>query len=95
MPYQKFKLQLQDSNPQPLSSQTNTQPLNLSHNWITSCKYIPHHTHQKKKNDENYYLQVFLKDCKYIERKKTRHINDNLTDFSSCDEYGEKYISMK
>ena len=35
-----------------------------------------------KKND-NYYLQVFLKQCKYIEKKVIRHINDNLSDFSS------------
>ena len=26
------------------------------------------------KNDENYYLQVFLKECKYIEEKLIRHI---------------------
>ena len=35
------------------------------------------------KKDENYYLQVFLKECKYIEKKVVRHINDNLSDFSS------------
>ena len=29
------------------------------------------------KND-NYYPQVFLKQCKYIEKKVIRHINDNL-----------------
>ena len=27
--------------------------------------------------DENYYLQVFLKECKHIEKKVIRHINDN------------------
>ena len=32
------------------------------------------------KKDENYYLQVFLKKCKYIEKKVVRHINDNLSD---------------
>ena len=37
------------------------------------------------KKDENYYLQVFLKDCKYITKKVIRHINDNLSDFSSSD----------
>ena len=26
---------------------------------------------------ENYYLQVFLKECKHIEKKVIRHINDN------------------
>ena len=29
------------------------------------------------KKDDSYYLQVFLEDCKYIERKVTRHINEN------------------
>ena len=38
-----------------------------------------------KKND-NYYLQVFLKECKYIEKKVIRHINNNLGDFFSSDE---------
>ena len=35
------------------------------------------------KKDDNYYQQVFLKECKYIEKKVIRHINDNLSDFSS------------
>ena len=35
------------------------------------------------KKDDNYYPQVVLKECKYIEKKVIRHINDNLTDFSS------------
>ena len=34
------------------------------------------------KKDENYYLQVLLKECKYIEKKVFRHINDDLSDFS-------------
>ena len=34
------------------------------------------------KKDDNYYLQVFLKECKYIEKKVVRHIHDNLSDFS-------------
>ena len=38
------------------------------------------------KKDENYYLQVFLKECKHIEKKVIMHINDNLSDFSSSDE---------
>ena len=33
------------------------------------------------KKDESYYLQVFLKECKYIEKKVIRHINDSLNDF--------------
>ena len=33
------------------------------------------------KKDENYYPQVFLKECKYIEKKVIRLINDNLSDF--------------
>ena len=30
------------------------------------------------KKDENYYPQVFLKKCKYIEKKAVRHIIDDL-----------------
>ena len=37
-----------------------------------------------KKND-NYYLPLFLKDCKYIEKKVIRHTIDNLE--SSFDVY--------
>ena len=33
------------------------------------------------KKDINYYYEVFLKDCKYIEKKVIRHINYNLSDF--------------
>ena len=42
------------------------------------------------KNDDHYYPQVFLKDCKYIKKKVIRHINDNLGDFSSSDESDEE-----
>ena len=38
------------------------------------------------KKEENYYMQVLLKECKYIEKKVVRHINDNLSDISSFDE---------
>ena len=41
------------------------------------------------KKDENYYPQVFLKECKYVEKKVVRHINDNLSDFSYSDEIDE------
>ena len=34
------------------------------------------------KKDDNYYPQVFLKECKYIEKKVVSHIYDNLSDFS-------------
>ena len=40
------------------------------------------------KKDDNYYPQVFLRECKYIEKIVIRHINDNLSDFSSDDESG-------
>ena len=39
------------------------------------------------KKDDNYYPQVFLKESKYIEKKVVRHIHDNLSDFSSSDEF--------
>ena len=38
------------------------------------------------KKDERYYLQVFIKQCKYIEKIVIRNIHDNLSDFSSFDE---------
>ena len=40
--------------------------------------------------DENYYPQVFLKECKYIDKRVVWHINDNLSDFSSSDESDEE-----
>ena len=42
------------------------------------------------KKDNNYYLLVFLKECKYIEKKVIRHINEILNDFSSDDESDKK-----
>ena len=42
------------------------------------------------KKDENYYSQVFLKECKYIEKKVITLINSNLSDFSSSDESDEE-----
>ena len=39
------------------------------------------------KKDDNYYLQVFLKD---IEKKVIRHINSNLSAFSSSNVSDEK-----
>ena len=33
------------------------------------------------KKDNNYSPQVFLKECKYLEKKVVRHIYDNLNDF--------------
>ena len=42
------------------------------------------------KKDDHYYTQMFLKECKHIEEKIIRHINDNLSDFSSSNEINEK-----
>ena len=42
------------------------------------------------KKDENYYPQVFLKECNYINKKVIRHINNNLSDFSYSDESDDK-----
>ena len=45
------------------------------------------------KKGDSYYLQVFLKECRYIEKKVVRHIHDNLSGFSySSDESDEEYI---
>ena len=38
------------------------------------------------KKDESYYPQVFLKECKYIEKKVFTPINNNLSDFFSSDD---------
>ena len=36
---------------------------------------------------DSYYPQLFLKKCKYIEKKVVKHIHDSLSDFSySSDE---------
>ena len=34
------------------------------------------------KKDENHYPEVFLKQCKYIEKRVVKHIQQNLSDFS-------------
>ena len=44
------------------------------------------------KKDENYYLQVFLKECKFIEKKLIRHSNDNLIDFPASDDSDEEQL---
>ena len=44
------------------------------------------------KKDDNYYPEVFIKECKYIEKKVIRHSNDNFSDFSSDDESDEEWI---
>ena len=56
------------------------------------CKLVPNHNFlavinldSAVKKDENYYLQMFLKEFKYIEKNVIRHINSNLSDFSSFD----------
>ena len=48
------------------------------------------------KKDGNYYPQVLLNECKYIEKKVIRHINDNLSDFSYYyfDESDEEQIGV-
>ena len=42
------------------------------------------------KKDENYYPQLFLKECKYIKKKVTRHIIDDLE--SSSDDSDEEWM---
>ena len=55
----------------------------------------PNHTyillyHTVLMKDDNYYLYVFLKECKYIEKKVIRYTNTNLSGFSSFDESDEE-----
>ena len=40
------------------------------------------------RKDENFYRQVFLKECKYTEKKVVRHIHNNLSDFC-CSDYSD------
>ena len=35
---------------------------------------------------------MFLKECKYIEKKVMGHINDNSSDFSSSDKSDEEWL---
>ena len=42
------------------------------------------------KKDENNYPKVFLKECKYIEKKAIRHIYGNLSDFASSNKSDEE-----
>ena len=46
------------------------------------------------KKDDNYYLQVLIKECKYIEKKVIRYINDNLRDFSPSDESDNNRLKL-
>ena len=46
------------------------------------------------KKDDNYYLQVLIKECKYIEKKVIRYINDNLSDFSPSDESDNNRLKL-
>ena len=51
--------------------------------------------HSALKRDDSYYWQVFLKECKYTEKKVIRHIYDNFSDFSSDDdESDEEWIRI-
>ena len=60
-------------------------------------KVGPNHTCSAKisldfalKKNYNYYPQVFLKECKYIEKKVVRHIHDNLSNFSYCSDESDE-----
>ena len=45
------------------------------------------------KIDGSYYHKIFLKECKYIEKKVIRDIHDNLSDFSrSSDNFDEEKV---
>ena len=47
------------------------------------------------KKDENYYLQVFLKECKCIKEKVIRHITDDLENSSDSDESSVRLMIFK
>ena len=46
------------------------------------------------KKAENDYLQVFLKEFKYTEKKVIRHVNSNLSDFSFSKESDKEQIRI-
>ena len=46
------------------------------------------------KND-NYYPQMFLKECKYIGKKVVRHIYDSFSDFSRSSDESDEEQSTK
>ena len=59
--------------------------VNSNHTWLAVISLD-----SALKRNENYHGQVFLKECKYIEKKVIRRINDNLSDFTSSDESEEE-----
>ena len=67
--------------------QLQTPKVDSSHTYLAVIRLDP-----ALKKDDNYYLQVFLKECKYIEKKVVRHIYDNLkypsfsNELDECDE---------
>ena len=62
-----------------------TPKLDLHHTCLAVIRFD-----SALKKDENYYPQVFLKQCTYIKEKVIRRINDNLSDFSSSNESNEE-----
>ena len=42
------------------------------------------------KKVDTYYLQVFLRECKYIKNKLIRYVHDNLSDFSYSSDASEE-----
>ena len=42
------------------------------------------------KKDENFYPQVFLKECNYIEKKVVRHIMDDLKSSTNDSDYSNE-----
>ena len=64
--------------------QLQTPKVDSSHTYLAVIRLDP-----ALKKDDNYYLQVFLKECKYIEKKVVRHIYDNLRYPSSSNELDE------
>ena len=62
-----------------------TPKLDLHHTCLAVIRFD-----SALKKDDNYYPQVFLKQCIYIKEKVIRRINDHLSDFSSSNESNEE-----
>ena len=54
--------------------------------WVVISQILSLIRHSALKEDENYYLQLFLKECKCIEKEVITYINNEVSDFCYSDE---------
>ena len=56
-----------------------------NHTWLAGISLV-----SAINKDENYYSQVFLKECNSIEKKMIKHVDVDLRDFSYSNESDEE-----